>query len=156
MTRSESALDLLIFRAGEARFGLDAAQIAAVLRPEDLEVVEGNEAGETQVRHGGATFPVVGLAAMAWDAELARSQAAKVVLPKGTPPPVGFIIGDPEEMARVEVGSIEALPPLIRAMVQGSGMWAAARHEDGLVILIDLAEVAEAALKRRGSPAGAS
>lgn len=156
MTRSEAALDLLIFRAGEARFGLDAAQIAAVLSPEGLEVLEGNRAGETQVRHGGVVFPVVGLAAMAWDEGLARSQAAKVVLTKGTPTAVGFIIGDPEEMARVEVGSIEALPPLVRTMVQGSGMWAVARHEDGLVILIDLAEAAEAAIRRRGSPAAAS
>ena len=47
-----------------------------------------------------------------------------------------------------EVDQIEVLPPLVRSMVEGSGMWAAAKCADGLVILIDLVEATEAALSR--------
>jgi len=148
MVRPDLALELLIFRAGETRFGLDAAQIAEVVSLDEVEIARDGGDGGPRVRRGGAEVPVVGLGSMEWERARAQSRSAKLVLPKSTPPAAGFVIGDPDEMVRVEADRIEPLPPLIRDMVRGSGMWAAARCEGGLVILIDLAEAAQGAFRR--------
>lgn len=156
MSSPDPHLDLLVFRAGETRFGLDAEQIAEVLSLEDLEVVPGGPNGPPHLCRAGVEIPLVDLASMKWGQALAHQREAKLVLPKEAPPPAAFVIGDPEEMLRVETGAVEALPPMIRSMVRGSGIWAAARSGDGLVILIDLAEAAEAVVSRRESAAAAS
>lgn len=148
MTLNDLAVDLLVFRSGGTRFGLDAAQIAEVLRLQELEVVGDGASGARCVCGGGVEIPVVELVSPASNGELTRRQDAKLVLPRAAQPAVGFVIGDPEEMVRVEAEEIEALPPLIRSMVKGSGMWAAARCEGGLVIVIDLVEAAEAMVRR--------
>ena len=148
MAPPELAMDLLVFRSGATRFGLDAAQIAEVLSVQELETPASaaGAAGQCVCRDG-VEIPVVELES-ASAGSMAERAAAKVVLPKAARPAVGFVIGDPEEMARVEVDQIEVLPPLVRSMVEGSGMWAAAKCADGLVILIDLVEATEAALSR--------
>ena len=148
MTLNDLAVDLLVFRSGGTRFGLDAAQIAEVLRLQELEVVGDGASGARCVCGGGVEIPVVELVSPASNGELTRRQDAKLVLPRAAQPAVGFVIGDPEEMVRVKAEEIEALPPLIRSMVKGSGMWAAARCEGGLVIVIDLVEAAEAMIRR--------
>ena len=55
---------------------------------------------------------------------------------------VGFVIGEPEDIVQVDVEDIELLPPLIRPMVKGRGIWGVAIRKGELVILIDLAEAA--------------
>ena len=71
-----------------------------------------------------------------------RRENAKLVIPKTVESEVGFFIGEPEEILQVRVEEIELLPPLIRLMVRGSGMWGIVKSEDGPVILVDLAEIA--------------
>lgn len=156
MTPRDLAMDLLVFRSGATRFGLDAAQIAEVLSLQDQEVVGDPAAGTGRVYREGVEIRVVELAAEPGGGRPSRRRDAKLVLPKAAEPTAGFAIGDPEEMLRVEARQIEALPPMIRSMVEGSGMWAAAKCEGGLVILIDLVEAGEAALRRRGPAADAS
>jgi chemotaxis signal transduction protein len=151
MPPADLALDLLVFRTGEARFGLDAEQIARVVDLPGLEATGDGGDGPVRVLVGRDELPLVALGSPGDDEAQLREPATKLVVPKGTPPPVAFAIGDLEEMVRVEADQIGRLPPLVRSMVEGSGMWAAARCETGLVILIDLDEAAEAAVRPPGS-----
>ena len=152
MAPPDLGMDLLVFRSGATRFGLDAAQIAEVLSVQELEETDG-AGGDHCVSRGGVEIPVVELEPLASGGSpanggsVAGRRDAKVVLPKAAQPMVGFVIGDPEEMTRVEVEQIEPLPPLVRSMVKGSGIWAAAKCEGGLVILIDLVEATAAAVR---------
>ena len=70
MTLNDLAVDLLVFRSGGTRFGLDAAQIAEVLRLQELEVVGDGASGARCVCGGGVEIPVVELVSPASNGEL--------------------------------------------------------------------------------------
>ena len=143
MEEHSVALDLLIFRAQDSRFGLDAAQIGEILQPADLQLWRENSGGVYRACREGVEIPVVEMAAVIGMAEPVPLEDAKLVLPRSAGSGVGFLIGQPEEMVRVEAEEIELLPALIRSMVKGSGMWGITSREEGAVILIDLEEAAE-------------
>ena len=136
------ALDLLVFRAGDNRFGLDAAQIGEVVRLQELELQTGDSGPARGVYRDGREILVVEMTAVVGVTGSIPRGSAKVVLHASGGTEIGFVVGEPEEMARVDVEGIEPLPPLLRPMVRGSGMWGLARLDGGLVILIDLAEAA--------------
>ena len=143
MEEHSVALDLLIFRAQDSRFGLDAAQIGEILQPADLQLWRENSGGVYRACREGVEIPVVEMAAVIGMAEPVPLEDAKLVLPRFAGPGVGFLIGEPEEIARIEAADIDLLPALIRPMVKGSGMWGIAHSQAGAVILIDLVEAAE-------------
>ena len=143
MGNHKAAIDLLIFRVKGSRFGLDVAQIGEILRLQELELHRESAGGICFIRREGTEIPVVEMTALIGMEESVPDENAKLVLPRSAASEVGFLIGEPEEIVQVEARDIELLPPLIRPMVRGSGMWGMAKREEGLVILIDLVEAAE-------------
>ena len=143
MGNHNAAIDLLVFRVKGSRFGLDVAQIGEILRVQELELRRESAGGICGVRREETEIPVVEMAAVIGMEESTPAENAKLVLPRLAASDVGFLIGEPEEIVQVEAGDIELLPPLIRPMVRGSGMWGMAKREEELVILIDLVEAAE-------------
>ena len=142
MEEHSVGLDLLIFRAGGNRFGLDAAQIREILRLSEWQLHRGNIAGMHHAFREEVEISVVEMAAVIGMAEPMPLEDAKLVLSRSAGPGVGFVIGEPEEMARIEAEDIELLPTLIRPMVKGRGMWGIVDRKEGAVILIDLVEAA--------------
>ena len=143
MADHNAAMDLLVFREKDSRFGLDAAQIGEILRPQELELHRDSSGDIYSVYREGAEIPAVGIAAVIGMEGPVSYENAKFVVPKAVESGVGFFIGEPEEIMQVTVEEIELLPPLIRPMVRGSGMWGMVRSEGEFVIIIDLLEAAE-------------
>jgi chemotaxis signal transduction protein len=143
MEEHSAALDLLIFRVKGNRFGLDAAQIGEILELSELQLHRENSTDVYRAIRDGVEIPVVEIAAVIGMAESVPLEETKLVLPRSAGSDVAFLIGEPEEMVRVETADIELLPALIRPMVKGRGVWGIAAREEGAVLLIDLAEAAE-------------
>lgn len=142
MASQTVAMDLLVYNEGGLRFGLDAAQIVEMLRLQDVELRREGSGGFCSVVRVGTEIPVADMAAVLGMERSAQEERAKLVLCNAAGSLVGFVIGQPEDIAPVDVEDIELLPPLIRPMVKGRGIWGVAKREGELVILIDLAEAA--------------
>lgn len=148
MASNDLSMDLLVFRVGDHRFGLDAAQMGEVVRLQEVEQRTDDSGAVRGVYREGREIPVAEVTAVIGLTGSIAPESAKVVLPKPGEADIGFVIGEPEEMARVEVGGIESLPALLMPMVRGSGMWGVTRLDEGVVILIDLAEAGESVVAR--------
>jgi len=140
---SGGALDLLIFRVQDSRFGLDAAQIGEILEPSELQLHRDSSSDAYRAIREGVEIPVIEITTVVGMTESVPLAEAKLLLPRFAETNVAFLIGEPEEMAQVEVADIELLPTLIRPMVKGRGVWGIAAREAGAVLLVDLVEVAE-------------
>lgn len=143
MADHNASMDLLVFREKDGKFGLDATQIEEILRPQELKLHRRSSGDIYSVYREGIEIPAVGMAAVIGMEEPASYENAKFVVPKAVESGVGFLIGEPEEIIQVKVEEIELLPPLIRPMVRGSGMWGIVRSKGKFVIIIDLLEAAE-------------
>lgn len=143
MADSGTAMDLLVFWEGDARFGLDAAQVKGILDPQKMGVKEADGRGSYTVASEGTEIQVVAMGAVLGLDGAAGPEGARLILPRSTASGVGFLIGRVEEIVQVEADDIDLFPPLVRPMVKGSGMWGVARSQGESVILIDLVEAAE-------------
>ena len=146
MAPPDRSLDLLVFAAAGARFGLDAAQIEELRAAPQADPVTGEPPAGLFVRRADRDVPVVELADVLGMGRPVPPGTGKLALARSAEPAVCFHIGDPEEMVRVPADKIFMLPPLIEAMVRGRGMWGLALHDEQLVILVDLEEAAARAL----------
>jgi chemotaxis signal transduction protein len=133
---------LLVFNERGLRFGLDAAQIVEMLRLQDVEQRRQGSGGVCSVVRVGTEIPVADMAAVLGLERSGQEERAKLVLCNAEGSLVGFVIGEPEDIVQVDAEDIELLPPLIRPMVKGRGIWGVAVRKGELVILIDLAEAA--------------
>ena len=143
MAQASAVLDLLVYREGDSRFGVDAAQISGILDPRELELHrEGGHGAYTMARDG-MEIPVVDMGVALGTAEAMTRGDARLVLLRSAESGVGFLIGPVEEVVQVDAGDIDLFPPIMRPMIKGSGMWGVARNQGSSVILIDLVEAAE-------------
>ena len=135
-------MNLLVFSANNRRFGLDAAQIAEIKEPQDVEKLDEVFSGGYYIFHGGEEIPVISLAERIGLEKPFVYRTPKIVVLKADGARTGFLIGDLEEVVSVSVEDIELLPELVERTGAGAGVWGIARWADHLVILIDLMEAA--------------
>lgn len=136
MSDKNVSMNVLVFTENGQRFGLDAAQIAAMVPMQGVEQLDEG----FRMPYQGGEVSVVSLAEKIGFKRRVAHRVAKIVLPKINRAQVGFLIGDPEEMVVVTDRDIELLPDLIERTGAGAGIWGIVRHEEELIVLIDLME----------------
>lgn len=115
-------IQILIFTVSGVRIGVDADQVDEMM---DIEMAEERELTIYHI-HKKVLFgsmPVV-------------YQTPKVIVIKDGSTPYGVIIDHPNEIAAVNVASIQPLPRLI-ACASPSPFWGVVARHDGIVLLID-------------------
>ena len=143
MPEASGVLDLLVYRDGDSRFGVDAAQINSILDPRELDLRREAGHGTFTMAREGMQIPVVDMAAAFGMGEAMAREDARLVLLRSAESGVGFLIGPVEEVVQVDADDIDLFPPLLRPMLEGSGMWGVARSQGSSVILSALLEAAE-------------
>ena len=130
------SLELLLFRAGGIRFGVECARVAGILTPEEATV------------RGMAPFdaePALGLPCR----ESPPPSCCRVILLKGGETVSGVRIEGPDEFVLVGAGQISPLPALLAATITVPAIRAVALIDQQFILLADFTRVIPPAAGRQ-------
>ncbi len=131
-----AGLDLALFQVGGVRFGVEAGQLAS-----------------TATLQGPATGGLRWFHELLGYGEGAVRYRQPVVLNLHQAFP-GVIVDGLGDLARISLGELRPFPPLAEAAARTRGLWAVARRNDHLVLLVDFHLLAGAGPDAAAGPWG--
>jgi chemotaxis signal transduction protein len=127
-------LQFLVFELQGQRYGVDVAEVEAIVQATGLEPREGGFAYQEEGLRG--VHPLsrwVGLPA----AQDLPATPHHLLLSRSAEGLNGLLVDMPRDIVSLPLEDIYALPPLIRHLLPDSPLWGVGRAEDGLILLVD-------------------
>lgn len=135
------SVQLLVFELQGQRYGVDVAEIEAIVQASALRHDEGTFAyGEEEVT-ADSLARWVGLGsrdeAAAGQATAPGAEPQHLLLSRSGGVLNGLLVDMPRDIVSMPLEAIYALPPLIRRLLADSPLWGVGRAEEGLILLVD-------------------
>jgi purine-binding chemotaxis protein CheW len=141
-TKVASTSQYIVFRLGETRFGVEIRQVLRIVRLTPItRVPRAPHFLEGIVNYHGQAVPVVDLKKrLALSDESAYDDAARILIVELEEQTIGMLVDTVVGIARLPDEAIEP-PPEMVAQVNGVYLTGVARHDDHLLVLLDLSRV---------------
>lgn len=132
----QGSVQFLLFELEGQRYGVDVAQIEAIVQASTLRKEEG------AFTYGPEKVAVDSLAhwvGLGSGDEVPTPETAPrhLLLSRNAGALNGLLVDMPRDIISLPLERIHALPPLIRHLLVGSPLWGVGRTEEGLVLLVD-------------------
>lgn len=116
-------IELLVFSMMGVRIGVDTAQVAGMLKPEDAE----QQGLATIALHERLKFRGVAVS----------YSDPHVLVIKGDGPRYGIVIDNPEDIAFMKVDSIRPMPDIFALSGSVNALWGAVIRDNDVIFLLD-------------------
>ena len=148
------SVQFLVFALHDQRYGVDVAEIEAIVQAAGLRQEDGafSYEGEELL----AVHPLDRWVGLVAEHEPPAADAPRqLLLSRSAAGLHGLLVDMPRDIVSLPLEAIYALPPLIRRLLSHSPLWGVGRTEQGLILLVDPVDRDRGAEIRTPEPAGA-
>ncbi len=146
----------VVFKLGKEQYGFDVSIVREIDNMEEIAKVHRSASYiEGVINMRGKLLTVVNLRKR-FDMEPLPPGAAtqRIVVVDAPDAPVGFIVDEVVEVARIGKESIEKAPAYVTSGIEAQYVTGIAKHEDKLITLIDPLKVLELSVDSEAGPGG--
>jgi len=134
----------VVFRLGKEEYGFDVSTVREIHTMEQITKVHRSaEYIEGVMNLRGKLLTVINLRKRFDMGPGEANDAQRIVVVDASDSPVGFLVDQVEEVARISKESIEKAPPHITKGIEAEYVIGIAKHEDRLITLIDPVKILE-------------
>lgn len=145
----------VVFKLGKEEYGFDVSVVREIHGMENVAKVHRAASHiEGVINLRGKLLTVVNLRKrFGMEAPPGQEGAGKIVVIDAPDAPVGFMVDEVTEVARIAKGSIEKAPAYVVSGIEAQYVLGIAKHEDGrLITLLDPVKVLELSSDAEGTP----
>lgn len=139
MMADTGSRQIVVFRLGKEEYGFDVSMVREIHAMEDVAKVHRSASHiEGVINLRGKLLTLVNLRTRFGMEPLPKSEGnPKIVVIDAPDAPVGFLVDEVREVARIGSDSIEKAPAYIVRGIEAQYVLGIAKHEDRLITLID-------------------
>jgi purine-binding chemotaxis protein CheW len=155
MTSESEMMQFVVFKLGKEEYGFDVSIVREIHDMENVAKVHRAASHiEGVINLRGKLLTVVNLRKrFAMEPRQAAEGVGKIVVIDAPDAPVGFMVDEVTEVARVAREAIEKAPPYIVSGIEAQYVLGIAKQEDGrLITLLDPVKVLELSSESEGTP----
>lgn len=145
MAVEDELTQYVVFRLGKEEYGFDVSVVREIHNMDNVAKVHRAAAHiEGVINLRGKLLTVVNLRKRFGMAGEPAVVGGKIVVIDAPDAPVGFMVDEVTEVARIAKGSVEKAPPYVVSGIEAQYVLGIAKHEDGrLITLLDPVKVLE-------------
>ena len=147
-------MQYVVFKLGTEEYGFDVSVVREIHGMEDVaKVHRASSHIEGVINLRGKLLTVVNLRKrFGMEARPASEGASKIVVIDAPDAPVGFLVDEVTEVARIAKESVEKVPPYVVSGIEAQYVLGIAKHDDRLITLLDPVKVLELSCDYEGTP----
>lgn len=145
MATAEGSTQFVVFRLGNEEYGFDVSAVREIHNMEDIAKVHRAAPHiEGVINLRGKLLTVVNLRKrFGMEGSDGPPGTPKIVVVDAPDAPVGFLVDEVIEVARIPKDSVEKAPPYVASGIEAQYVVGIAKHEERLITLIDPIKVLE-------------